>query len=74
MRVMPSAFPVNRRDVIQVKEPRYKKYIVRSTAYQAQDEENQCNIGDTVEIQESKPISKMKRWVVTRVVEKAVEV
>ena len=58
----------------RVKEPRYKKYIERRARYKAHDENNECNNGDTVEITESRPLSKEKRWVVTRVVEKAVEI
>ena len=58
----------------RVRESRYKKSIEKRARYKAHDEKNECEIGDTVEITESKPISKEKRWVVTRIVEKAVEV
>jgi len=58
----------------RVKDPRYHKFISRRAKYAAHDEKNECKAGDTVEIAESRPLSKRKRWVVTRVVEKAVEV
>jgi len=44
--------------------PLFKKTIRRSKKYQAHDEGNACKIGDRISIQESKPISKTKRWVV----------
>lgn len=55
-----------------VKHPLYKKYIKRRSNFTAHDEANSCRIGDKVVIIESRPISKMKRWRVTRIVEKAV--
>lgn len=58
----------------RVRESRYKKYINRRSSYKAHDENNECKTGDTVEIVASRPISKDKRWIVTRVLEKAVEV
>lgn len=58
----------------RVQEPRYKKYIQRRARYMAHDENNECRIGDEVEIVEARPRSKGKRWVVTRVTTKAVEV
>ncbi|AZP11577.1 MULTISPECIES: 30S ribosomal protein S17 [Undibacterium] len=54
-----------------VKHPLYGKIIMRSAKYHAHDEENQAKIGDTVEIQEGRPISKTKAWTVTRVVQVA---
>lgn len=50
----------------------YKRYIKRSTKFMAHDENNRCNIGDTVEIVESRPLSARKRWSVRRVVRTAV--
>jgi small subunit ribosomal protein S17 len=44
--------------------PLLKKTVRRSKKYQAHDEKNACKVGDTVRIEESKPISKNKRWVV----------
>ena len=49
----------------------YKKYITRSTRYKAHDETNQCGTGDFVEIVESRPISRDKRWRLRRVMKKA---
>jgi small subunit ribosomal protein S17 len=54
-----------------VKHPLYGKIIMRSNKYHAHDETNQAKTGDTVEIQEGRPISKTKAWTVTRVVQAA---
>ncbi|BBB58744.1 30S ribosomal protein S17 [Undibacterium jejuense] len=54
-----------------VKHPLYGKIIVRTAKYHAHDEANQAKAGDTVEIQEGRPISKTKAWTVTRVVQVA---
>ncbi|MAZ38525.1 MAG: 30S ribosomal protein S17 [Legionellales bacterium] len=48
----------------------YKKYITKSKKFHAHDEANTCNIGDIVKIVESKPISKLKTWVLDTVIEK----
>jgi small subunit ribosomal protein S17 len=50
----------------------YKKFMVRYKKYHAHDEKNICNIGDTVKIIETRPLSKLKRFRVTEVVKKAV--
>jgi len=55
-----------------VKHPMYKKYIRRRNKFAAHDKDNSCNIGDRVLISESRPISKLKRWRVTEIIEKAV--
>ncbi|WP_151632695.1 30S ribosomal protein S17 [Noviherbaspirillum aerium] len=55
----------------RVKHPLYGKIVVRSNKYHAHDENNQAKEGDTVEIQEGRPISKTKAWSVTRVVQVA---
>jgi small subunit ribosomal protein S17 len=55
-----------------VKHPLYKKYIRRRNKFAAHDKDNSCNIGDKVLITESRPISKLKRWRVTDIIEKAV--
>jgi small subunit ribosomal protein S17 len=55
-----------------VKHPLYKKYIRRRNKFAAHDNDNRCNIGDKVLITESRPISKLKRWRITDVIEKAV--
>lgn len=54
-----------------VKHPLYGKIIVRTNKYHAHNEGNQAKAGDTVEIQEGRPISKTKAWSVTRVVQVA---
>ena len=46
----------------------YKRYIKRSATFMAHDERGECNVGDTVEIVESRPLSARKRWRVRRVV------
>ncbi len=53
--------------------PVYKKFISKSKKYYAHDPEKLCNIGDTVRILESKPISKLKRWEVMSIEKKAVK-
>ena len=55
----------------RVKHPLYGKIVRRSKKYLAHDENNQAKIGDTVEIQESRPISKNKSWVLTRIIQVA---
>ena len=57
-----------------VKHPLYGKIISRTKKYHAHDESNQVKAGDMVEIQEGRPISRTKAWVVTRVVQAAQEV
>ena len=47
----------------RIMHPVYKKYIKRTKKYSAHDEKNSCKIGQIVKIQENKPISKTKRWV-----------
>jgi small subunit ribosomal protein S17 len=54
-----------------VKHPRYGKYIRRRTICHVHDEQNQSHVGDTVEIMESRPLSKTKFWRLVRVVTKA---
>ena len=49
----------------------YGKIVARSRKYHAHDETNQFKLGDLVEISESRPLSKTKNWVVTRLIEKA---
>lgn len=54
-----------------VKHPRYGKYIKRRTICYVHDEGNESQAGDTVEIMESRPISKLKSWRLVRVIKKA---
>ena len=58
----------------RVKHPVYGKYITRSSKIHAHDEANECNIGDTVTVAESRPISKSKSWKLLQVVEAASQV
>ena len=58
----------------RVTDGRYKKIVTRRSRFIAHDEKNECNVGDIVEIKESRPLSRNKRWVVLRIVSKAVEV
>ncbi|MBT4518389.1 MAG: 30S ribosomal protein S17 [Halieaceae bacterium] len=56
------------------KHPVYGKYITRSSKIHAHDENNECSIGDTVTVAESRPISKSKTWKLLEVVESVVQV
>ncbi len=49
----------------------YRRYLKRTSKYYAHDENNQCGVGDVVEIVASRPLSKKKRWRVQRVLERA---
>ena len=55
----------------KVKHPRYGKCINRITKLIAHDEKNNCNIGDTVKIMETRPLSKNKCWRLVEIIEKA---
>ena len=57
--------------VDNVKHPLYKKIIKRTVKLKAHDENNVCNIGDRVEVMETRPISKDKRWRLVKVIEQA---
>ena len=54
-----------------VRHPLYKKIVKRTIKLKAHDETNTCNIGDTVEIMETRPLSKDKRWRLVNVIERA---
>ena len=58
----------------RVRDRRFHKFVVNRVHYKAHDEHNTCGVGDTVEIVESRPYSKTKRWRVLRIVEKSKEV
>ena len=58
----------------RVKHPVYGKYITRSSRIHAHDEDNQCGIGDTVTVAESRPISRSKSWKLLEVVESATQI
>ncbi len=55
-----------------IQHPLYKKYIKRRKKFMAHDPKDECNIGDKVQIIESRPISKRKRWRLLKILEKAV--
>lgn len=55
----------------RVKDPMYKKYVTRRTKFKAHDEKNECRVGDFVEIIETRPLSRDKRWRVLKILEKA---
>ncbi|MCH7680537.1 30S ribosomal protein S17 [candidate division KSB1 bacterium] len=54
-----------------IKHPLYGKYFRKTSKFMAHDEENQCQVGDTVKIVETRPLSKLKRWRLVEVIEKA---
>ena len=56
-----------------VKHSLYEKFIRRHTRLHAHDERNECGIGDRVEVVESRPLSKTKRWRLVKVIDKAVD-
>jgi len=53
------------------KHPLYKKTVRKSKKFMAHDENNDCNVGDTVRIMETRPISKSKRWRLVEIIERA---
>ena len=54
----------------KVKHPKYGKYIKRTSKFSAHDQENDCNIGDTVRILETRPLSKNKCWRLVEIIER----
>jgi small subunit ribosomal protein S17 len=54
-----------------VQHARYKKYIKRHTRFLAHDPEELCHVGDIVRVEETRPLSKMKTWVVREIIKKA---
>jgi small subunit ribosomal protein S17 len=57
--------------VRQVQHPLYKKYYKRTKRFMAHDPQNDCNIGDTVKIRESRPLSARKRWELIEIIDRA---
>ncbi|MDY6122360.1 MAG: 30S ribosomal protein S17 [Porphyromonas sp.] len=53
------------------KHPIYGKFVNKTKKYHAHDEKNECNVGDTVRIMETRPLSRTKRWRVTEIIERA---
>ncbi len=54
-----------------IKHPLYKKVIKKTVKFKAHDENNECRIGDKVEIMETRPLSKDKNWRLVKIIEKA---
>ena len=55
----------------RVKHPLYKKFVKRTYKLKAHDANNDCNIGDTVKVMETRPLSKEKRWRLVEIIERA---
>jgi len=51
--------------------PKYRKFVRRRNKFKAHDDQNACRVGDRVLIEESRPLSKDKRWIVVKIIEKA---
>ena len=58
-------------EVKRVKHPMYGKFVLKTKKYMVHDEENNCNIGDTVKIMETRPVSKSKCWRMVEIIERA---
>ena len=56
---------------MKVRHPLYGKMVNRTRKFKAHDEENQCGVGDTVKIMETRPLSKDKHWRLVEIIEKA---
>ncbi len=54
----------------KVKHPKYGKFVNKTSKFVAHDEKNECNIGDTVTIMETRPLSKTKNWRLVQIVER----
>ena len=57
--------------IFKEKHPIYGKFVSKTKKYYAHDEKNECNVGDKVRIMETRPLSKMKRWRLVEIIEKA---
>jgi small subunit ribosomal protein S17 len=55
----------------KIKHPIYGKFVNKTSKFMAHDEENTCNVGDTVKISETRPLSKSKRWRLVEIIERA---
>ncbi len=58
-------------EVKRVKHPMYGKFVLKTKKYHAHDDLNDCNIGDTVKIMETRPLSKSKCWRLVEIIERA---
>lgn len=57
--------------VKRIKHPQYGKFMLQTKKFIAHDEKNECNVGDTVRIMETRPLSKLKRWRLVEIIERA---
>ena len=57
--------------VVKEKHPIYGKFVSKTKKYHAHDEKNECQVGDTVRIMETRPLSKTKRWRLIEIIERA---
>jgi small subunit ribosomal protein S17 len=55
----------------KVQHPMYGKFLKKTSTFMAHDEKNECNVGDVVQIMETRPLSKNKRWRLVQIIEKA---
>jgi len=55
----------------KVKHPKYGKFLTKTSKFKAHDENNECGIGDTVRIMETRPLSKDKNWRLVEIIERA---
>ena len=55
----------------KVKHPMYGKFVKKTSRFHAHDEKNECGVGDIVKLMETRPLSKLKRWRLVNIVEKA---
>ena len=58
-------------EVKRVKHPMYGKFVLKTKKYVAHDEQNDCNVGDTVKIMETRPLSKSKCWRMVEIIARA---
>lgn len=58
-------------ETARMKHPMYGKFVLKTKKYTVHDEKNECNEGDTVKIQETRPLSKNKRWRLVEIIERA---
>jgi small subunit ribosomal protein S17 len=55
----------------KIRHPKYGKFVKHTKKFMAHDEKGECGIGDTVKIMETRPLSKLKRWRMVEIIEKA---
>jgi|TARA_A100000164_G_C21842803_1_gene740943 small subunit ribosomal protein S17 len=58
-------------EIKRVKHPMYGKFVLKTKKYVAHDQKNDCNVGDTVKIMETRPVSKSKCWRLVEIIERA---